>query len=167
MTCVSPVPMLCVLWEKTRTDSQSPLLLPTTLEAKCCAQAAHLDLWGTEGDPPLEKSTMKLKLQLSAELLWTSQCLAVSLLAEVPSSVFLGGVLPCGSSVFAGRTPPAVASGGLSPSPRVCYKIMISPLVAEQSYRVIEKSHYSYQILQNGSINIGGNPILCYFCGEV
>lgn len=49
--------------------------------------------WTAEAHPPLEKSIRKLKLQLSAELLCTSQCLAVSLLAEVPSSVFLGGLL--------------------------------------------------------------------------
>lgn len=107
----------------------------------------------------------KLKLQQPAELLCTSQ--SELCLCWMKSPQFFLEESSCGSSVFAGRAPPAVASGGLSPSTRVNYKIMISPLVTEQSYRVIEKSHYSYQILQNGSINIGDNPILCYFCGEI
>lgn len=144
VTCVAPVVMLCIAKKETR--SQFPILsfpFHTT--------GSREFYWGSMLGPPRHwgrPSTGEVDQKDETSVIcWAT--VHIPMLSSVPSAWWHV------SSVFSWRALPV---GAL---------FLQAEYFAEQSCSLIEKSHCSYQILQNGSIDIGDNPIPCYLYGHL
>jgi len=161
VTCIAPMVMLCIAKRETRSQFSAFPSHTTGSQAFCWGSSlGPLRHWGRpstgEGDQKAATST----------ICWAA--VHIPMLSNVPSGwwcllSFYWRALPVEALVEQAEHLQLLPMTGSHLLPQWARKYWFPHQVAEQSHSLIEKSHYSYQILQSCSINTGDNPITCYF----